>query len=273
MNCYPKVESGVVNLQLYSGWGSGDHVRMLGSTFSVVPCGSHVSKMTFETHEGLHAMIFFSRVDEPQRMGSGKTAYLDHKPKLDSCVLLMWQDGTMTIVKEDSGMKPNELAMFNPFTRSGTNVTTVDANRKIAYVVSTERISPSDPTWTYKTVSGDAMCRYIAKYSTLAELDAAAEKEIAVRNELEELRETARRTDRERAQAVNDMMNVAVAACFLAEMVRALLVHPFFSNKYGRRIAQQFGIDGTRLERVIANAGGNTIEAAKLVRAVQAELQ
>lgn len=274
MNCYPKVEGGKVSLNLFSGHGAGDHVKLFGSTFPIIPCGSFVSKMTFEAPTGKQAIIFFTRVDEPRRMGSGQTAYLDRTPKLDSDVLLIWQDGDKTIAKENSNMTGAELAMFNSFVCSENKVTVTDTSRKIAYVVDAQRLSKPDSTWIYKTVSGDAVAKYIAKQITLEELDAAAESELAACNELATLREEISKAGRELEtqrgkleEVTNRANDRGDALVRFTTLTGEIFDQPFFANRLVRFVAQFFGSNGALLRGIIASSDK---KVDKLVAGIQA---
>jgi hypothetical protein len=266
MLVHPKVENGVVYLECYSGWGPGNHVRLIGSTFPIVPCGTFVEKMCFAAQEGLHAMLFFSRVDGPHRMGSGKTAYLDSAPKLGSSMLLMWREGEKVVAKTD-GMSPTELSQFNPFVRSGTSIVVADANRKIVYVAGTDW-GPLDPEWAYKKVSGNAMCEYIAKRRSLEELDAATEEEIRSRNELEELRLELRTVGTNLRILEEHKKRNDWALQVFASYVKQVVTGRFYSNRIVGFVARMFGNDGSSLQRIVADSGPYMIDTDKIAQAV-----
>ena len=182
------VEGRTAGVNVHSGWGPGPHVKMIGATFPVVPTGTIVDKLSTKVPEGLHALAFLCRVEGPHRMGSGKTTYLDHNPKISSSVLLAWEDDGKVIVKADDDMKAPELSKFNPFVRSDADILVVDAERKIAYVSDLLPRKAVDPSWTYKSVSMDSILEYITKKLTVEELDQRATSEQQARDELRELR-------------------------------------------------------------------------------------
>lgn len=295
MYCYIKAEDRVLSASVHSGLGVGNHVRLVGSTFPIVPVGSFVEKLALEAHEGLQAIAFLCRVDEPQRKGSGKTAYLDHTPSISSLLLLMWEEGDKVIAKADDDMSARELAMFNPFVRSGAEIMVVDARRRTVYFIGTGSSVPLDPEWVHKKVSGNALCEYIAKRKTLEELDATAESEIAARNEIAELRReifnvcSEARAAQERCRIATDRAD-AIEAAFVrfATLTRDLLDQPLFSNRTVRFIARRFGLhpvsgrmnfrfsrnfgnDGTTLRHILAKSGEGAVSMEKLELAVRAE--
>jgi hypothetical protein len=185
-----KVADKTVAMILYSGWGPGPHIKLTGATFPVVPAGTIVEKLSFRVPDGLHGLAFFCKVDEPQRKGSGKTAYLDYTPQLSCSVLLSWEEDDKLIVKADKDMATAELARFNPFVRSEADVLVVDTNRKIAYVSNVLPRNAVDPMWMYKSVAMDTILEYITKRLTMQELDQRAASEQQARDELLELRDT-----------------------------------------------------------------------------------
>lgn len=187
-------------LKVYSGWGSGPHVKLIGSTYPIVPAGTVVDKLSMKVPDGLHAVAFFCRVDEPRRMGSGKTAYLDRTPCISSSVLLSWEEDGKLIIKADKDISATELAKFNPFVRSDTDILVTDTDHKVAYVSNTLPHSAVDPVWTYKFVSTDAILEYITKKLTLEELNDKATSEQQAYDELQELRDKAAELDRTRRE-------------------------------------------------------------------------
>lgn len=186
MRAYINVADRTAGVNVHSGWGPGPHVKLIGATFPVVPTGTVVDKLALKVPEGLHALAFFCRVEGPHRMGSGKTTYLDHNPKISSSVLLAWEEDGKLLVKADDDMKAPELSKFNPFVRSDADVLVVDADRKIAYVSDLLPRKAVDPAWTYKSVSVEAILEYITKKLTMEELDQRATSEQQARDELKE---------------------------------------------------------------------------------------
>jgi len=184
-------------IRVYSGYGPGPHIKLTGSTFPIVPAGTIVDKLSVKVPDGLQGIAFFCRVEEPQRRGSGKTAYLDYTPQLSTSVLLIWEeDDGKLIVKADKDMSASELARFNSFIRSDVDVFVVDSERKIAY----SSFLPNkavDPTWTYKSVSVEAILYYITKKLTMEQLDERVTSEQRARDKVQELRETNRFLDNE----------------------------------------------------------------------------
>lgn len=188
MYAYINAEGSTVGLRVVSGWGEGQHVKLAGATFSVVPTGTFVERLSIEVPDGLHALAFFCRVEGPHRMGSGPTAYLEHNPKLSSKMLLAWRDDDKVILKADDDLTASELSKFNAFVRSGTDILVVDPERKTAYVSALLPRDAVDPSWTYKLVSMDAILEYITRKLTMEELDGRATSEQRNRDELQELR-------------------------------------------------------------------------------------
>lgn len=177
----------VAFIHVYSGLGEGSHVKLIGATFSVVPIGTVVDKLSIKVPEGLHALAFFCEAKGPHWMGSRKATYLDLNLKLSSKVLLVWEDNGKIIVKADHEMKAPELSRFNPFVCSDTDISVVDADRKIAYVSDLLPRKAVDPAWTYKSVSTNVILEYITKRLTMGELDERATSEQRARDELQEL--------------------------------------------------------------------------------------
>lgn len=270
MSCYAEVVDRQVKLSCHSGWGAGEHVRLMGSTFPLIPCGQFVERLAFKAPQGLNALLFFSRVNEPQRKGSGKTTYLDHSPQLATFVVLLWEDGGKAFAKEDIHMTSPDLVRFNSFSHSGTHVTAIDAAKQTAYVVGD--IKATDPEWTYKKVPGNAMAKYIAKLIRLEELDAAAEEEIHVENELAALRIenkewlhkvrfSGQLADTYLAQASRFATNLSI----FAEWTRQFLNNRFF------RFACRTTIFGRRIQEVLTEATeSHGLNQGKLVEAIEA---
>ena len=188
MHAYINVADRTAGVNVHSGCGPGHHVMLIGATFPVVPTGTVVDKLALKVPEGLQALAFFCKVEGPHRMGSGKATYLDHNPKISSSVLLAWEEEGKLLVKADDDMKAPELSKFNPFVRSDADVLVVDADRKIAYVSDLLPRKTVDLSWTYKTVSMDAILDYITKKLNMEELDQRATSEQQARDELRELR-------------------------------------------------------------------------------------
>lgn len=191
-----KVAEKTAAVHVYSGWGSGPHIKLIGSTFPIVPAGTIVDKLSVKVPDGLQGVAFFCKVEEPRRMGGGKTAYLDHTPRLSASVLLSWEEGNdKLIVKADKDMSASELAKFNSFVRSDADVLVVDSERKIAYVSDLLPRKAVDPAWAYKSVSMEAILEYITKKLTMEQLDERATSEQRARDELRELRDQNRRLE------------------------------------------------------------------------------
>lgn len=192
-----KVNNGAVSIHVYSGWNSDSHVKLMGATYPIVPAGTIVSKLSIKPPKGLQGIAFFCKVEEPRRMGSGKTAYLDDTPQLSASVLLSWEEGDKLIVKADEDMSASELAKFNSFVRLDVDVLVTDTNRKIAYVSNLPAHALTDLMWTYKSVAMEAILQYITKKLTLEDLDQRATAEQHARDELVKLRKEGRRLDNE----------------------------------------------------------------------------
>lgn len=184
-----QVADKTASVQVFSGWGSGPYIKLIGATFSVVPVGTIVDKLSIKVPEGLHALAFFCRVAGPHQIGSGKMAYLDHNTKVSSSVLLIWENDGKVFVKADDDMTAQELSRFNSFVRSDTDILVVDAERKIAYISDLLPRKAVDSTWTYKSVSMEAILEYITKKITMEQLDERATSEQWARDELQELQE------------------------------------------------------------------------------------
>ena len=175
------------SIHVYSGWGSGPHVKLIGSTYPIVPVGTIVDKLSVKVPDGLNAIAFFCRVTEPRRIGSGKTAYLDHTPIESTSILFSWEKDGKFFIKAKEDMAVAELSQFNPFLVSDTDILVVDSDRKSAYTTNTHG-NGKDPAWNYKLVSMDTLLMYITKALSLAELDEHATSERLVHDELLELR-------------------------------------------------------------------------------------
>jgi len=184
-----KVAEKTAAVHVYSGWGSGPHIKLIGSTFPIVPAGTIVDKLSVKVPDGLQGITFFCKVEEPRRMGSGKTAYLDHTPQISASVLLSWEDDGKLIVKADEDMSASELGKFNSFVRSDADVLVVDSERKIAYISDLLPRKAVDSAWTYKSVPMEAILEYITKKLTMEQLDGRATSEQQARDELRELRD------------------------------------------------------------------------------------
>lgn len=183
------VEGKVATIHVCSGWGSSGYVKLVGSTFPIVPAGTIVDKLSANVPDGLHATAFYCRVDGPRRMGSGKTAYLDDTPLISNSVLLGWEEDDKSFIRADKDMSAAELARFNSFVRSDTDVLVVDTDRRIVYAPDSMRSNNLDPMWTYKSVSMNTILEYITKKLTLEELDQRATSEQRARDELREIKE------------------------------------------------------------------------------------
>jgi hypothetical protein len=111
-------------------------------------------------------------------------------------VLLSWEeDDGKLIVKADDNMSAAELAKFNSFVRSDSDILVVNTEHKIAYVSDLLPRKNVDPAWTYKSVSMDAILEYITKKLTMEELDERATSEQRMRDEMLELRGQNRRLE------------------------------------------------------------------------------
>lgn len=184
-----KVAQKTAVIHVHSGYGSGPYIKLIGSTFPIVPAGTVVDKLSVKVPDGLQGVAFFCKVEEPRRVGSGKTAYLDLTPRLSTSVLLIWEEDDKLIVKADKDMSESELARFNPFVRSYVDLLVVDLDRKIVYVLDLLPRKAVDPMWTYKSISMEAILDYITKRLTLEELDQRANFEQRACDELMQLRD------------------------------------------------------------------------------------
>lgn len=185
-----KVAEKTVVIRVPSGCVSNSHTKLIGSTFPIVPVGTTVEKLSVKVPDGLQGIAFFCEVEGPREVGSGKTARLDYTPQLSTSVLLSWgEENGKLIVKADEDMSASELAKFNSFVRSDTNVLIVDSERKIAYVSGLLLREAVDPDWTYKLVSMEAILKRITKELTMEQLDEQATSEQRARDELLELRD------------------------------------------------------------------------------------
>jgi|GEM_PF-2134411 len=212
MYAYLKVEEKIAYVDLLSsGLGEGAKIILTGSTFPVVPVGTAINKFSFAVPEGVDAISLFCRHDGPHRVGSGKTARLDHKPRLSTLVLFSWMENGKAIVKSDTALSGSELAKFNPFVRSETDILVTDAEHRTAYVSDHLPRQNVDPAWTYKTVSMDAILEYITRKLTLEELGERATSEQKARDLL---------ADTKAALAQSESTSAAYAAQISREQER-----------------------------------------------------
>ena len=199
-----KVTEKTVSLWVYSGWNTGSYIKLIGSTFPVVPIGTIVEKLSIKVPEGLHSLAFFCRAEGPHQMGSGKTAYLDSKPHLSASLLLSWKDDGKLFVKDDKNMSAGELAKFNSFVRSDVDIFVVNTEKKIAYVSDLLCHKIVDPAWTYKSVSMEALLEYITKKLTMEQLDERATSEQRAIDGLRDLRDVVDKMSREMSLSVKE---------------------------------------------------------------------
>ena len=175
MRCRVHIDNDTVSMGVFSGWSTTSDVKLVGSTFPVVPVGSTVDKLSFSVPKGLHAIAFYCRVDKPRRMGSGPTAYLDRTPLISSSVLLGWEEDGKYFFKADEEMSAAELARFNPFVRSNESIFLVERELRVAYVPEGTTIEHRDPEWVYKYVPMNEILSYITKRLTFREIYQRAE--------------------------------------------------------------------------------------------------
>ncbi len=204
MYSYITVADRVAAIRVNSGYGPGPHVRLIGSTFPIVPAGTVMDNFSVTMPDGLHAMAFMCRFEGERERGSGRNRRLEHIIHSSCAVLLAWVEGGKSFVMDAADMKAEQLAMFNSFVRSDENIFVTDTERKIAFVSGTLP-RQLDPEWTYKCVPALYILDYIAKKITLDELDARAISEVAARDELVELRQKFMQSaeDLERASILN----------------------------------------------------------------------
>jgi hypothetical protein len=126
-------------------------------------------------------------------MGSGKTAYLDHEPKIGSMLCLAWEDNNGKVfIKPEGEMTASELFQFNPFILSDTYILVVNTESRITYTSVLPPCQTLDPSWTYKVVSVDAILGYITKRLMMGELDHRATFEQFAHDELEQTQDRLR---------------------------------------------------------------------------------
>ncbi|MDO8408430.1 MAG: hypothetical protein Q7S95_04395 [bacterium] len=188
MYAYTTVENRHAKMAIRTGLGHGQHVRLAGSTFPIVPNSTFVEGLSFDVPDGQHAIAFFSKVEGPREVGSGKTRRLDYAPVFGSCIVLCWSEDDKAIVKSSTDMSAAELSKFNGFTASATDIYVTSADHMTVYCCNPASFSTRDLKWNYKQVSVDAMLGYVTKRLTLEGLDAAAEGEQKARDELADLR-------------------------------------------------------------------------------------
>jgi hypothetical protein len=184
-----KITGRTATIAVQSGWGFGPNVRLTGSTYPTIPVGMIVERLSVEVPSGLQAIAFFCNTTEPRRVGSGSSAYTDRTPILSASVLLSWEEDDKLIIKADQDMSASELARFNGFVRTSTDVFVTDVDHKIVYTSKVLEHDPADPTWIYKSVQMNSILEYVTKKLTMEELDQRAESEQQVLDEMQGLRE------------------------------------------------------------------------------------
>ena len=229
---YCSVANKRVNLNVQGFFTS--ETRFVGATFPVVPVGTVVEKLVFDTPDGLHTLVFFSQFDGNIERGSGKTQRLEHVSNAETHLGLFWDEGGKTVAKSASDMSAGELDRFNSFILSSADILVMNALGRIVYSWSPTKVNAIDPDWTYKSVSIDSMLAYITKRLTLEELDSLAESEQEARDELAELHETNRQLVHNLHKAVgaateelHRATNLAIALNNLADWVEHMLENRF----------------------------------------------
>jgi hypothetical protein len=188
-----RIQSNVINrvatIQVFTGWDSF-LTRLMGSSFPIAPSGTTVDILSVEIPEGSHAVAFFSKTEGPQQVGYGLNSEVSHVVKKSTGVLLCWEDTNgKTIAKGNSEMSASEMARFNPFVCSDTDVFVTDVTSKTIYTSGLSRKKATNPAWTYKTVSMDSILEYVVKRITIEELDERATSEEHSRNQLATLQQ------------------------------------------------------------------------------------
>jgi len=170
------------------GWGykSSLSVKLIGSTV-VIPINIPVQTLSIEFPDGLHSMAFDFFEKGPFECGSGHTTYLDGKDRFSLELLLTWWDNGKLLVKAVENMSGNELSKFNHFIKSGTGITVLDGEKKTVYFLG-QLSEERDSGWTYKSVSGNDILKYITKRMTMEELDTLVTLTQAKRDELYDLK-------------------------------------------------------------------------------------
>lgn len=144
------------NNQVLSGTVSA--MKVTAATYPFAPIGTLVEKFSTDVpDDGLHAISFFHQ--DPTGVSS--------------VLLLIWREGGKLVAQTPTNTPHDCLRLFNRFSKSTTDLSISDAANRILYTDSLT--TPTDPTWTHKSVSTETILLYICRRISLAELDTQAQ--------------------------------------------------------------------------------------------------
>lgn len=239
--------------------GQGDaSVYLRGSSFPLgIPPGSLVSQLALEVPTGLQATSFFVR-----EIYGGK--------RLERMALVLFYERGGERVGIDIARPQNspsvvDTEQFNPFVLCRDGVTVSNFETKTRYIDERmKELTGPEPGWTVKTVSPDAILRYICTQISLEELDQAAKSEQQARDELAE---TKAELDKYRSYYEQQYERAERAERALRRL--AQLVEPIFQNHFVRFCAEYRNPGQTKILLSILRGWKNGSELMPLLLPIE----